>query len=724
MVTYADLKRIIQALRETAKEMYGKEIWVGDTIDAGPEFVESEFKFERHPELLKGGPKSEFPKSLAFLCCYAEMNGDKFPYATFRKGIPQGTPFGTFLGRQFESLASTVGFDYVWFSNGFGLTHYAWNYLGEIFDGRESHPERAPENIKKFVSFWENFRAECPKRPIEIRGTNFSIGMDAATHGIDIREIYRVGGLHNPSPNPPWGSSNLGLEMVSHLSRISSTPQRSFPFRYYINDSWFAVVPWADYYNREAFDVYCPMSASRINASGKVETPTDMDLMTVNTGFGELITTQASEVEPHLRRAFDIAPDEAGPLVWIYPFTEYSDELHRPSAQTQKAFFGDWFVARSITGGLPLNTVTTTDNFTKLSKKSDTFGGRVIIAPAPAAHWNYADSILEHVKKGGEAIIYGSLHDAPKNLLDALNIAIDDPIEGDLDITLQMKEDTYTAKPPKRPLRHPALQNDGGVTEVLADKSDKATQVRATVSSKGKRRVYAVVREARNWKGGKLAWIRGTLPFEAKADSLEPVMFKADEVADASPWMRYLLSDFNIDIRNIRRSISNKPNYLFAARSRGSYFFNGHSPDTTVDIQLRFPEGAPIFCERQTFVANSTATYHLDRTSNFECQAFLQQTAESLVSHKEGSTTPETSRNFTLHGLIDGTLTLYIPEEARNAKRLKVKKILPYTIQDPTAALPKPKNKADQERDLKWKVDPITGGIVVEKVSGSVSIAY
>lgn len=124
-VTYNDIRRIIAALKFSCREMYGKELRVGETIDAGPEFLESKFKFERHPELLKGGPNSELPYSLSFLCCYAKMKGDDYPYATFPDGLPEGTPFGTFLGRQFKSMADALGFDWLWFSNGFGVTHYA-----------------------------------------------------------------------------------------------------------------------------------------------------------------------------------------------------------------------------------------------------------------------------------------------------------------------------------------------------------------------------------------------------------------------------------------------------------------------------------------------------------------------------------------------------------------------------------------------------------------------
>ena len=729
-VTCGDLKRIVAALRETAREMFGIDIRVGTTIDAGPEFVESEFKFERHPELLKGGPDSEFPKSMAFLCCYARMTGDDYPYAGFPDGLPDGTHFGTFLGRQLRLFTEAVGIDYVWLSNGFGLTHYAWSYVGECFNGLELHPERAPESVRNFVSFWKEFRKEYPTGRIDIRGTNYPIGIDAGTHGIDVREIYRHGKLITPAPNPPWGSANLGLEMASHLSRISSTPTRAILFRYYINDSWFAVVPWYDYYNREPFDIYCPMACCRLSETGQAETATDMSVMTVNTGYGEMPKTQATEIEPHIRRAFNTMPDEAGPLVWVYPFSEYQDEVHKPTGQIQKSFFGDWFIARAIAGGLPLSTVVTTDHFAKLvHDRPETFSGRVLLAPTPAADWRYAGPVMDLVKRGGQAVFYGSLHDAPKALLNFLNVRLDEPIEGDLDVSLRMVGDTFTARSKKRPLRHVGRISDGGVCETVANRSYKCTTVRATVAKGGKRRVYALVRKSRAWKGGQVAWIRGTLPFDANPNTLEPVNYGPDESHDATVWLRHLLADFGLSIRQDRHDPSTKPAYLFASRNRGNYILNGHKPDATVTMHLRFPDGAPILTERQTRVRKSTATYFLDRSFHHECFAFVRQEKESFISHKEERTVPGEQRAFDLHGLVDAVVTLYVPRAAIAEKRLRVRKIMPYTIQDPTAEDRlcrkfKVKSLRELERDLKWKVDPVTGAAVVERISGSIQVRF
>ncbi|HUT58023.1 MAG TPA: hypothetical protein VNA25_09265 [Phycisphaerae bacterium] len=730
-LTYRHIRRIVQSLKAAAREMFGIALEVGETVDAGPEFVESEFKFERHPELLKGGPKSEFPKSMVFLCCYAKMKADRFPYAGFPRGLPAGTTFGTFLGRQYASLAKAIGFDYLWLSNGFGLTHYAWSYLGEVFDGLELRPEIAPRSIREFSSFWRDFRRECPRVPIEIRGTNYSIGMDAAAHGIDVREIYKIGKLANPAPNPPWGSANLDLEMVSQLSRISSTPKRGFPLRFYFSDSWFAPVPWTDYYHREPFDIYCPMSAGRLNARGKMETPTDLLLMPINSGFGELLPTQAAEAIPHLRRAFHTAPDAAGPLVWVYPFDEYQDSLHEASGAIGKAFFGDWYVSKAIACGLPLNTVITAASFRKCMKSNrSALQGRVLVVPTPAKGWQYVNDVLAFAKAGGQVVFYGSLDDAPAALRKALNVRIDEPIAGRLDVRLRMDEDDFEAPPRKRPLRHIGRLCDGGVCEVLARPSCTATQVRAAVAKGRKRRVYALVRRPRGWNGGAVAWIRGTLPFDARPDSLEPKLFGEAASHNAGAWLRYLLRDFGYDIRHDRPDLTVRPPMLFVHRWNDGFVINGHAPQNTVTTRLSFPDGAPILTQRSAYVQGGEAAYTFDRTIHFECQVFVRQRARSLVSYSEQRTVPpRDTRCFRVSGLKDATVTLYVPREAVRRKRLKVRNVVEYVIQDPTVTISAKGMKVDKrgwpvEPLLKYTMDPATGAAVIRNVTGAISVSY
>ena len=94
--TYGDFKRVIDVLREQFREMYGRRLRMGATFDSGPEFAVSDFKYKRHPEICRGfclGGKT-------FVCCYTTLHADDRSYAGFPQGIPEGTSFGTFLGRQ------------------------------------------------------------------------------------------------------------------------------------------------------------------------------------------------------------------------------------------------------------------------------------------------------------------------------------------------------------------------------------------------------------------------------------------------------------------------------------------------------------------------------------------------------------------------------------------------------------------------------------------------
>lgn len=252
--TYGDLRFIIATLKEVGRRETGKVIRVGETFDPGPEFAKSPFKYERHPEICMAntlGAKS-------FVCCYATLNADERSYASYPDGIPQGTPLGTFLGKQSHRFLADMGFDYFWLSNGFGFGMETWNTVGAIFDGNCFRGERMPEIQQKILDFWTTFRKECPDVPIETRGTNLSAGIDLARDGVDLRSIYRGGFNLLPPPNSPWAAldGDFGLELTGYMSRISEIPDCRYLFRYYTHDPWWANTPWLDRYGREAHDIY------------------------------------------------------------------------------------------------------------------------------------------------------------------------------------------------------------------------------------------------------------------------------------------------------------------------------------------------------------------------------------------------------------------------------------------------------------------------------------
>jgi len=111
VMTYGILKQIVATIKEVGKRRYpDAEVRVGETLDIGPEFAVSDFKYTRHPEVTTLKAQCD---GKGFLDCSKTLKGDDRPYAAYPKGIPDGTPFGTFLGKQAQFFLTDMGFDFL-----------------------------------------------------------------------------------------------------------------------------------------------------------------------------------------------------------------------------------------------------------------------------------------------------------------------------------------------------------------------------------------------------------------------------------------------------------------------------------------------------------------------------------------------------------------------------------------------------------------------------------
>ncbi|MDZ4198826.1 MAG: hypothetical protein U1E27_06010 [Kiritimatiellia bacterium] len=300
--TYGWLKRLLGILKEVGTEITGKPVRVGATFDPGPEFAKSSFKYQRHPEICLGGTMGK----ATFVGCYATLHADDHVYAGYPKGIPEGTSFGAFLGRQSQHFLTDIGFDYIWFSNGFGFGIETWGYLGPLFDGKEFKTDRVPEIREKSLAFWNDFRRECPDFLIETRGTNLSTGMDLSSDAVPLREIYRGGYNLTAPPNSPWAAidGDFGLELVGWMSHIAELPpEETFPFRFYTHDPWWLNSPWLDRYGREPHDIYLPLAISRLNEAGTVQTPSTINILTADDSYGTSRSGAPGDAPPHPGRS-------------------------------------------------------------------------------------------------------------------------------------------------------------------------------------------------------------------------------------------------------------------------------------------------------------------------------------------------------------------------------------------------------------------------------------
>ena len=407
-MTYRVLQKIIRIIKEEGRKHFPDSvIRVGETFDIGGEFAYSDFKYHRHTEVC---PESQYTANP--LDCTATLNADTRPYAAYPNGIPQDTPFGTFFGAQCNIYLKDMGFDYVWLSNGVGFSVNPWEYTGKVYDGKNFYPEKLAITKNKVFGFWKLFRDACPDIPVETRGTNHSVGIDYATDGVALYDLYNSNLNFTPPPNSPWAALNgdFGIEIMGHMTRICELPENEFMFRYYLHDPWWANSPWYDRYGGQAHDIYLPMAISRIDENGATRSADILNILSIDNAFGGMPDACVYEPLPHLLKAEKDSADVPAPLVWVYPVREFTSSSDADTLY--EMYWGDQYIRQAINNGFPLNCVVSTDIFLKtdlsLYEKS------ILISPVPQTQ-QVAEKLAAFEESGGNVVYYGSAEKKTEN---------------------------------------------------------------------------------------------------------------------------------------------------------------------------------------------------------------------------------------------------------------------------------------------------------------------
>jgi len=662
--SYGDLQFIVKTLKEVGRAVTGKPIIVGETFDPGPEFAESVFKYERHPEILGGNAMGH----KTFVSSYSTLNEDREHYAGFPDGIPDKTPFGTFFGRQCQHFLTDMGFDYLWFSNGFGFGAEGWSATGATFTGKEFLAAQLPAFTEKIKQFWTLFRQECPEFPIQTRGTNLSTGADLARDAVDLRAIYKGGFNLLPPPNSPWAAldGDFGLEMTGYMSRMAELPGDQFPFRYYTHDPWWLNSPWLDRYGREPHDIYLPMSVVRIDAQGNVQGPTQLNFLSIDDSFGNLPTQVPDEVTPHILKARYDQPTAPGPIVWVYPFDEYHDWAYQNPDRLAEIYYGDWVIRQAINNGFPLNTVTSTKAFLSVIQQNPAFYREsILIAIMPDAGSALESAYMDFVKKGGKLILYGPADHAGKAFTDFINLGPAPEINGEITFENHLIADSLRVPYPQR-IKHEALFSGGPINTTVKNRGDSYTDILVNSGE----HALAWVQENPTWKGGKVAYLRATNSSSFTGGRLltphDPTMY-----FPAPVWLRQVLQRFGWDILVDKDNPTVKAPVLTIARSDNAYFFSGYQPNSTVGYRLKAPQGAPLLLGLDTKLENGYASYRLPTAWHRECRVFIDQ-QEGIVSYKVlHSGELGVTERYEVGGLEKATVRIY-PPDGVNSERIRV----------------------------------------------------
>ncbi len=671
--TYGDLRFIIKAFKEVANE-YGFRLSIGATVDPGPEFCEEEFVYHRHPEILSeiyaGNPK--------FIRCFARLKGDSYPYASYPKGIPNGESFGAFLGRQCAVFLSNLNFDFIWFSNGLGFSHHPWSVAGDNFDGRNFNRINFEELSTKIISFWKDFKKEC-SYPVLARATNFPVGVDLATKCVSMLDIYEQDVLKVAPVNPPvvFFYNSLGLEMISYMGRIADFGLL-LSFRYYINDPWFPQTPWKDYpYAGEPFDIYVPLSTGVVTAKGEIRIPTVINLLTIDDEKGNLREDVTLEVIPHLKKAIEDKPDEAGILTWLFPFYEYHQLIKSYPEKANYLFFWDFYLSLAIDRGLPLNTVLSTTNFQKINEQTlEVLKQKTIfVTPLPWSQAEYGEKLIKFIESGGKVIFYGPTDIAKPIFRKILNLKLDDQgVEGEMSLESRFRGDEFINIPHSTLLKHRSYLSGGPISEMLLNPSDKYTSILARVRKGKKERIFALIREVPEWKGGKIGWTRGSLPFECFLTQKTPLLDNEGEYVHTTSFLKFILAEFGYEIKEKKYySSSVAPHFydvslvpvltqIFVSRKENAFIFSGYKPDTSSVIKLKFPQGVPVLLGEEVLLENGYGIYNLSRSFHKECRFFVKQ-REGKILCQLAHPSYDNKSNLVISGLKEAELRIYPPSK-------------------------------------------------------------
>jgi hypothetical protein len=654
--TYADLGFIVGTLKKEGERITGKPVRVGATFDPGPEFAKSPFKYKIHPEICMGNTMG----TKTFVCCYATLNEDKQKYAAYPDGIPQGTIFGTFFGKQSQTFLSDMGFDYLWLSNGFGFGMETWSATGVVFDGKDFHKDKLSDTQSKIQDFWKLFRAECPDFRIETRGTNMSTGIDLASDGVDLRGIYNGGFNLLPPPNSPWAAldGDFGLELTGYMSRMAELPDERYIFRYYTHDPWWANSPWLDRYGRETHDIYLPMAVSRINKNGEVKLPTHLNFLSIDDSYGNMPDQVPDEVIPHILQGRRMGPDQAGQVVWVYPFEEYHNWAYHQPERLEEIYYGDWFIRQALNDGFPMNTVVSTTNFAGLmQKKYRGFDESVLVTVVPDAGSEVERQLMDFVKNGGQLMIYGPAAHAGKEFLDWMNISLNEPLSGEFSMTSLTDFDMIQKGGPLR-LHHDRQMSGGGIETIITRPGDGGTKSLVQAVQGAARRDIVVLRSDDSWKGGSVCYVRGTNSAAYKGGKL----LRPD---DPEQWftggalMRYGLAKLGYAIKYDKYTASMRNPVNVISRHDNGFIFSGYVPDQTTGQLFRFPLGAPVLTGMETELKEGYASYRLPRGWSRECRIFVEQKTGFLACREVAPVELHIKRKINITGLKDATVRVF-----------------------------------------------------------------
>ena len=133
--------------------------------------------------------------------------------------------------------------------------------------------------------------------------------------------------------------------------------------------------------------------------------------------------------------------------------------------------------------------------------------------------------------------------------------------------------------------------------------------------------------------------------------------------------MRYLLTEFGWKIACRMFERKTLPARSCISRHDNAFFFSVYAPDTTVEMHVNTPFGAPLLDEMETWInEKGDAVWHPGKCWHKGCRCFVKQSSASVISSKillqaYPCYSEVGRRRYT--GFRDAEVRIFLPESVR-----------------------------------------------------------
>jgi hypothetical protein len=164
---------------------------------------------------------------------------------------------------------------------------------------------------------------------------------------------------------------------------------------------------------------------------------------------------------------------------------------------------------------------------------------------------------------------------------------------------------------------------------------------------------------------GNAAFLRSLLPLGEEVPPAPRDLPKrpASEVFPATSLARAVVAAFGWTLSFSAFAGGTKMPCLTIGRHENAFYFNVYARDTTVQIAVRSPLGAPVLDEMETELSGSRAVWHPGKCWHKRCRVFVEQAEDAVISMKIGTAEDfALQEKFTLDGLANATVRVFAPE--------------------------------------------------------------